>query len=94
MEGTCPAGKLTIDGQRGPSCPHGYGKFCHVPGQSHFYSGALWDWGCEPRDQKSPGHDYAGVASLFGTGPWLEVLGRRELGEIHHWRGLLLKNEF
>lgn len=40
MERTCPAGKLAIAGEKGPSCPRGCGKFYQVPGSSHVYTGA------------------------------------------------------
>lgn len=52
-------------------------------------------WACRQKDQKSPGHDYAGVASMFGVGAWLEALGRREMkGVGHHWSGLVFSDKF
>ena len=59
MEGTCPARKLPVDGERGPSCPHGCGKFFQVPGVASFLQWGMR--GCEQkrtseqRDQKYVG---------------------------------------
>lgn len=50
-------------------------------------------WG--RRDQNSSGYNYARVASSFGAGACIEVLGRREPeGVGHHWSRLVLGNEF
>lgn len=60
MEGTCSAGKLTVDGERGLVVHMDMENSFRFPGWSHFYSGALW--GCEAKsghvskeDQKSVG---------------------------------------